>query len=377
MAAPKSTIWKIEPHTQAKHEILRRYLEAWTAILSLGRFPAIAYVDGFAGPGVYEDGEIGSPIIALNAALNQQRQHPAMANTKLFFLFIEQKKDRAERLHEQVQGLQLPQNFRWKVVGETSFEAGFRENLLDWYRDHNKPLPPTFAFIDPFGWTGVPFSLVKELLANDSCEILFNFMYEEINRFISHPNHPDDFNRLFGTDAWAGVPPAGDPDARRAFFHDLYVRQLREDAGARYVRGFEMRNKNDATDYFLFFATNSRKGIQKMKEAMWRVDESGGFQFSDATAGAAQLALPFTAEPNFGSLRRAIVSRFGGQVATVGDVEEFVLAETPFRETHYKKQILAKLEQAKLLEPVDPKPGRRAGTYGDAKMKLRFSAAVG
>jgi hypothetical protein len=37
-------------------------------------------------------------------------------------------------------------------------------------------LPPTFAFIDPFGWTGVPFQLIKEILANKSCEVLFNFM---------------------------------------------------------------------------------------------------------------------------------------------------------------------------------------------------------
>ena len=48
MAAQKSTVWAMEPHTRAKHELLGRYLDAWTAILSLGNFPAIAYVDGFA-----------------------------------------------------------------------------------------------------------------------------------------------------------------------------------------------------------------------------------------------------------------------------------------------------------------------------------------
>lgn len=372
MAAPKSTVWAMEPHTRAKHEILNRYLEAWTAILSLGRFPSIAYVDGFAGPGVYEKGEIGSPIIALNAALEQQRQHPKMAMTKLIFLFIEQKKDRAERLQERVDALQLPSNFRVKVVGGAGFEAGFREHLLDRYRSHNKPLPPTFAFIDPFGWKDAPFSLVKEILANDSCEILFNFMYEEINRFIEHPDQTKNFDDLFGTDAWRDVASLEDPRLRRAFFHDLYVRQLRRAAGARYVRSFEMANENDATDYFLFFATNSRKGIQKMKEAMWRVDESGAFRFSDATAGAAQLSLPFTAAPNFAALKRVIVERFAGQVTTVADIEEFVLADTPFRETHYKKHVLAELERDGVVTPVDAKRGRQARTYGDPGMRLHF-----
>jgi hypothetical protein len=257
-----------------------------------------------------------------------------------------------------------------KVVGGKSFEQGFRENLLDFYRSRGKPLPPTFAFIDPFGWTGVPFSLVKEILSFESCEVLFNFMYEEINRFIEHPDQTKNFDELFGTDAWRNVSGIEDKDARRAFFHDLYARQLRADAGARYVRAFEMRNRNDATDYFLFFATKSRKGIQKMKEAMWRVDESGSFKFSDATAG--QLALPFTKEPDFTALRRDVVARFAGHVATVGDVEEFVLADTPFHTGHYKR-VLVELEGDGGVAAVDAKPGRRTGTFADTSMKLRFS----
>jgi three-Cys-motif partner protein len=62
------TIWSITPHTQAKHAILKRYLDAWFPILSRqaailnrkfgtvnGR--RILYIDGFAGPGIYTGGE--------------------------------------------------------------------------------------------------------------------------------------------------------------------------------------------------------------------------------------------------------------------------------------------------------------------------------
>ena len=65
MAAPRKTVWELEPHTRAKHEILRRYLQAWMVILSQGRFPEILYIDGFAGPGEYAGGETGSPITPL------------------------------------------------------------------------------------------------------------------------------------------------------------------------------------------------------------------------------------------------------------------------------------------------------------------------
>ena len=67
VAAPKKTIWKLEPHTKAKHDILRKYLQAWFPILSSWR-RRVVYYDGFAGPGRYEGGEAGSPLIAIEVA---------------------------------------------------------------------------------------------------------------------------------------------------------------------------------------------------------------------------------------------------------------------------------------------------------------------
>ena len=367
MGAPKTTTWNLDPHTRAKHEILRRYLEAWTPILSLGGFPTIAYVDGFAGPGEYSGGADGSPIIALKAAL----QHQARIKANVDFLFIEKGEDRARRLEELVAGLHLPANFRTRVAGGQTFEEGFRENLIDFYKKQRKGMPPTFAFIDPFGWTGVPFHLIKEILAQQSCEVLINFMFEEINRFIEHPDQVENFDSLFGTDEWRQMSAIVDKKSRRTFLHGLYLRQLRVAAGARYVRSFEMRNDKDVTDYFLFFATNSPKGMAKMKEAMWKVDQSGEFRFSDATNPAQQLL--FSPKPDFDALRQAIVGRFAGKDTTVAAIEYFVLAETSYRETHYKKQVLVPLERLGKVSPVNPSVGRKAGTYAEPGMRLRFA----
>ncbi|MFQ5431011.1 MAG: three-Cys-motif partner protein TcmP, partial [Nitrospinota bacterium] len=89
MAVPKDTIWPIDPHSIAKHEILRRYLEAWFPILN--RFHGrIVYIDGFCGPGRYLEGEKGSPIIALNVAANHRNELAG----DLIFIFIDERKDR-------------------------------------------------------------------------------------------------------------------------------------------------------------------------------------------------------------------------------------------------------------------------------------------
>ncbi len=367
MAAPKTTIWELEPHTRAKHEILKRYLQAWTPILSNGGFPHVLYLDGFAGPGRYSNGEDGSPIIALRAALDQRTQIKA----RVLFCFVEKEPNRAAFLQELLAEIEKPENFRVKVDGGRSFADAFAD-LHGFYAGKGKGLPPTFAFIDPFGWTGAPFETVKTILSYPSCEVFVTFMYEEINRFIGHPDQVANFDAFFGTSAWRDGIELSDAGARNRFLHDLYGRQLREAARARHVRSFRMRNANNSTDYYLFYATNSIQGLRKMKEAMWRVDESGAFTFSDTTDND-QLVL-FAKEPSYPLLERQIVGEFCGREVTVGQVEEFVLTRTAFRETHYKVHVLKRLEfeSPPRMEVLGAPTGRKRGTFGDAALRLRF-----
>jgi three-Cys-motif partner protein len=107
------TIWEMKPHTQAKHEILRRYLGAWFPILSnsSGR---IIYLDGFAGPGIYAGGEVGSPVVALETAAN----HVMLPRFReVLFLFIEKDKARAKKLDSVLKQRfpSLPSNLKYSV----------------------------------------------------------------------------------------------------------------------------------------------------------------------------------------------------------------------------------------------------------------------
>jgi three-Cys-motif partner protein len=364
MAAPRQTVWELEPHTRAKHELLKRYLQAWMVILSQGRFPEILYIDGFAGPGEYAGGEAGSPIIALDTALGFKPPLTA----KVHFFFVEKDDARADHLRKQVALRALPANFSVIVEGGITFEAAFEKRYSEFVR--NGRLMPTFAFIDPFGWTGAPFSLVKNILAHRSCEVFVNFMYEEINRFIGHPDQVTNFNSFFGTDAWKRCVDLTDPRMRNRCLHDLYLQKLHTTAGAAYVRSFEMSNARDVTDYYLFYATNELLGLKKMKEAMWKTDESGEFCFFDAT-DSQQLVL-FEKAPNLPALRTRLLAEFSGKEVSVADIEKFVLVETAFRETHYKGILKALEKDEGLLKVINAAHGRRAGTFGDHGMVVRF-----
>lgn len=45
-------------------------------------------------------------------------------------------------------------------------------------------LAPTFAFVDPFGWSGAPMDVMADLL-RPRCELLFTFIYDQTSRFIN------------------------------------------------------------------------------------------------------------------------------------------------------------------------------------------------
>lgn len=99
MATPDSTVWKIDPHTTAKHRLLRGYLDAWMPIIT-SSFPRVTIFEGYSGPGVYKDGEPGSPIIAMRALLSRSE----LVNTRkpVQFVFVEEREDRIAELERQV-----------------------------------------------------------------------------------------------------------------------------------------------------------------------------------------------------------------------------------------------------------------------------------
>ncbi|MGH9563331.1 MAG: hypothetical protein ACRD3S_17905 [Terracidiphilus sp.] len=56
----------------------------------------------------------------------------------------------------------------------------------------------------------------------------------------------------------------------------------------------------------------------------------------------------------------------------VSEIERFVLVETAFRETHYKGLLKALETEKQKLKVVDPKLGRRVGTFPDPEMVVQF-----
>jgi three-Cys-motif partner protein len=179
--------------------ILRKYLDAWLPILGAGRHAHehVVLIDGFAGPGRYSGGEPGSPLIMLEAYLD----HSATLDATPHFFFIEEHHERCEHLRQEIAALSLPSKVDVKII-EGSFVDEFPA-LVDGLRTRFGQLPPTFAFIDPFGAEEIPVALSTPLLEIPRCEVLVYFPVGFLARFAGQPEFKPILDSLYGGEVQA------------------------------------------------------------------------------------------------------------------------------------------------------------------------------
>lgn len=361
MAGEAKTVWALDPHTKAKHVILRKYLNAWLPKLTKwnGR---VVICDGFAGPGIYSEGEEGSPVIALRAFLDHS--YAAKMTAEVVYLFVEADKKRCDSLNEVISKIKLPKTVSITVLNE---ECEAALNHVLGYLDENKSkMAPTFAFIDPFGLQ-VPLDMVVRLMAHKKCEVFITFMLSYLHRFIGVPEFEGPTDRLYGCGNWReALPMSG--KARENFLRTLYQHQLETVVGAEYVRFFTMKDGKNKTIYDLFFATHHPSGIDAMKDAMWRADQTGGgYTFSDATDPDQETL--FSAEPNWGQLFDLLLAKFKGTEQPWEVVEE-AIRRTPFRIMRNALKAESRSENARFT--IVPPAGARQGTL-DVGTVIRFA----
>jgi three-Cys-motif partner protein len=350
----QKTTWPLDPHTAAKHVILRKYLNAWLPKITRynGR---VIICDGFAGPGIYSEGEKGSPIISLEALINHSYRPSMKAEMK--YIFIESDANRCKSLQKAIEAVDLPKSISLNILNQEC-EHAFAE-ILDYLDQKDSSLAPTFAFIDPFGISGVPLEIIQRLMAHRGCEVFITFMLGPLHRFITTPEFEPHCDRLFGCGDWRTAKTLTGHD-REEFLRSLYQSQLHnveQGVGAKYVRFFTMKDKKNRTIYDLFFATNHEQGIDAMKDAMWHVDQTGVYSFSDATNPEQETL--YSSEPDWDQLFNTLQARYAGELRPWPEIEE-AIRQSPFRILRRPLQFESKKPNGR-LRIIHP-PGSRLGT---------------
>ncbi|GHO49147.1 three-Cys-motif partner protein TcmP [Ktedonospora formicarum] len=340
MHAPRTTIWKTTPVTHTKHVILRLYLEYWLP-KALQEHEHIRVLEGFAGPGEYIGGAPGSPLITLETYIKSLSQVQQAGRAHLLAIDIDPR--RTFHLNTLLENRQaqyaMTQKLNFRVI-HGDFTTIMNRQLHQVEQKGSTP-PPTFAFIDPFGFSDTPMSVIARILQYPHTEILFTFMGEEINRFLSHPqkNIQQHFDALFGTEHWRDISSAKNRAYRLC---QLYQTQLQIAAKMTYTCAFCLKNKRKATDYFLIFGTANREHFIQMKRILWTLDPYYGNTYYGTSSYVAPLLPP---EPDYAKLTRQLVQELPSLTMSLQELDEYILTRTPFYGTEYRPHILKYLKR--------------------------------
>lgn len=162
-----------QPAAVLKHGILRRYVQVFASKTgSQSSGGKVIFLDGYAGPGMYETGDPASPMLAIQTG----REISTSRNLRCVFVELDQ------AYYKQLVAL-LDEH-----AGDLDVEA--HQGRIE---DHIEPLieqcgdVPLFAYLDPFG-VGVPFdTMVTKVLGRSrhghpKTEVLLNFSVPALDR---------------------------------------------------------------------------------------------------------------------------------------------------------------------------------------------------
>uniref|UniRef100_UPI003F587734 three-Cys-motif partner protein TcmP n=1 Tax=Mycolicibacterium neoaurum TaxID=1795 RepID=UPI003F587734 len=340
--------WPRAEHTAAKHDIYDRYLQRWfPIILSDDSWKSATYVEGFAGPGVYAGGEDGSPLIAVRAFVNKVSNLSKTAR----FLFIDDDKRCVDMLPDQLIRA-FPQRPRPEGAMPVAIKLGKCQDILEAELDAMGAWgSPIIAVLDSWGNSPVPYRLLTRIADNRASEVVITFKPQHFVRFVADLGESAD--DVFGGDrAWRQAG-AMDSSHKRQFILSCYRAALKN-AGFDYLLDFELIDRRGDSLY-LIFATNHRRGVEKMKDSLWEVDRAYGVGFRDPRDEQLEALFEFD-DPQLAPLTRLLKKRLEvTRQERVTALRDYVLFDTVFRPEHVIRALRPLVESSFLECDTGPK----------------------
>jgi len=173
-----------------KTEIVTKYLEAWGSVIALRAGDRFVYFEPFAGPGLYDNGAKGTPIIVLESAI----AHKGL-RTKLIPIFGDADAGFCGQLRANIRAIPgIRELSHAPVVYLQEVDERLGAHLAE------TSLVPTLAFLDPCGFKGVSLQLVNSLVKDWGCDCLFFFNYNQVNRWLTAGNVSEHIDLIFGAE---------------------------------------------------------------------------------------------------------------------------------------------------------------------------------
>jgi three-Cys-motif partner protein len=256
MAQTSRFFEQLRDHTEIKLRLLSKFLVPWSAKLGykvrLRGGERIWYVDGFAGPGKYDDDSPGSPLIGAGQALAVLRKN---AGYVLACVNVEQEPSRFRSLEHVTE--------RYKEWGVPMYNLhGDFSALVPQISTIVGPADPLLVFIDPFGIKPLVYASLRALISRPGeVDLILIFQTPAVHRLVR--THPGYVTRAVGGDDWVAQWDVVGAEA----VYDTFARNLLLDGKFRAVAPYGVRaRKESAPKYHMLVASRTPDAFELLND---------------------------------------------------------------------------------------------------------------
>ncbi|MDA1050939.1 MAG: three-Cys-motif partner protein TcmP [Planctomycetota bacterium] len=359
-------------HSYIKSCIVSDYFWAWANVMIgvqnryANRPKRLAYIDLFCGPGKYDDGTDSTPLMIMRRVLNR----PELRD-RLLTVFNDRLPKNTAALEAALAALPGIDQLKFKPQ---IFTGEVDESVVK--QLEAMKLPPTFLFVDPFGYKGLSLRLINSVLKHWGCDCVFFFNYNRVNAGMGHKGVKNHLDEIFGEERANRIrqrfsEQSVKVNAREAFIVDEMKCAL-EEMGGKFVLPFRFRDPEEKrTTHHLFFVSKDFLGYKIMREIMHtnshKSEAVAKFEYNPAEANLPSL---FNLLRPLADLEDLLLADCAGKTFLIDELFEFHSVGKPYVLKEYK-EVVSRLADEGMLTLDSGGKKRRAGTVGE-KVKIIF-----
>lgn len=339
------------PHSQAKLDLYKSYLEKYLPILTLAKgISKINVYDIFCGSGIYEDGNIGSPLIAVECVrkTNELMDQNKWAKKPVTLSINDGERGKIDNVKNLFKDVEI-ENLSLAFFNLDADEM--LDNVISEVNDFSNK-ERNLVFVDPYGYSKVDKEKILRLLKNGHTEIvlflpvmhMYRFSeiaildqerkcYDDLRKFINDFLPNQSFGSVFD-------------------FINAITKAISFEANYFSCSHYIERGKGNY--YAVFFITSHIYGLERMLEVKWKADPSKGKGFMKEDWGLFEdQRVEYNKAIQLEFLKGLIVQGMRKSNIGVSNIDLYRLALTNEFLPKHVNQVLKEMKKEKRLVTTD------------------------
>ena len=303
-------------HTTHKILYICDYVKEWLHVLCNTDNNNLNFIDCMSNAGVYSDGDVCTAVEVLKIFVETARNYP----DKIFNVLFNDYNIDSVRISKDVCAIyvgQLPSNVR---VYFDQMDVNLYLKTLKTSYDIFGYSSKTILYVDPYDFRTVQLSVLRDLLQDTYCELIYNFFTSDAVRN--------------GIDPGIAKALGGQYEFKNTGELINFVVDMLTVGFMKYHLAYTFRNSKNVELYQILFITPHSKGLDKLKQAIWDTFKGQEYYRTDATH-AGQLSLfseqddrEYWAKTHASEAMTILKTKYAGKIVPYDEIENVILPQS-------------------------------------------------